>query len=159
GQGVLPTALYSTPFFAFGPRLGFSWDPFQRGRTVIRAGGAAFYDRVSPNQVLSAMANSPSVYTRMVYYGTFDNLQRSIGGDAIVPPGGITSLIGNTKMPASYQFNFGLQQQLGTAMIDVAYVGSLSRHLLWYRDINPVPAGATFLDQHPDNRDPTIPDI
>jgi hypothetical protein len=125
---------------------------------VIRAGGGAFFDRVSPNQVLSALANSPSAYTRTVYYGSLDQLNETVDRQAVVPPGSLTSLIGQTEMPTIYQFNFGLQQQVGAAMtVDVSYVGSLSRHLLWDRDINPVPAGATDLALHPENRDPTIP--
>jgi hypothetical protein len=40
-------------------------------------------------------------------------------------------------------------------ILDVSYAGSVSRHLLWERNINPVPIGARFLEQHPENRDPT----
>jgi Carboxypeptidase regulatory-like domain len=30
--------------YDFGPQLGFAWDPFHNGRTVLRAGAGVFYD-------------------------------------------------------------------------------------------------------------------
>src|SRR5262249_13721222 len=39
--------------------------------------------------------------------------------------------------------------------IDVGFTGSLGRHQLWQRNINPVPPGAQFVNVHPENRDPT----
>jgi hypothetical protein len=45
---------------------------------------------------------------------------------------------------------------MGRSMLaELSYVGSISRHLVWMRNVNPVPLGSNFLAIHPENRDPT----
>jgi hypothetical protein len=47
-----------------------------------------------------------------------------------------------------------VQQYIGFGtVVDVGYVGSLGRHLMWTRDLNTIPAGANF---DPANADPTL---
>ena len=68
----------------------------------------------------------------------------------------MVSMHGHQPSSVTYNFSFGIQQQLSRGMIlDVSYAGSISRHLLWERNINPVPVGARFMDEHPENMDPT----
>ncbi len=67
-------------------------------------------------------------------------------------------MIGHNAPPTVYNYSFGIQQQLARQMIlDISYAGSLGRHLLWQRNVNPVPIGARHVDIHPENRDPTAP--
>ena len=43
-------------------------------------------------------------------------------------------------MPTVYNYSFGIQQQVGRGTLaDISYVGSLSRHFAWQRNVNPVP--------------------
>jgi hypothetical protein len=56
--------------------------------------------------------------------------------------------------PTTYNYSFGIQQDLGfKTMLDVAYVGSVSRHLQQIRSINATPYGTNFL---PSSMDQTI---
>jgi len=49
-------------------------------------------------------------------------------------------------MPATYNMSFGIQRKVGFGtVIDVAYVGTLGRHLTDYIAINTVAPGAHFL--------------
>lgn len=42
-------------------------------------------------------------------------------------------------------------------MLDVVYVPSLGRHLLWQREANPIPLGANFFPQNANPHTPTTP--
>jgi hypothetical protein len=52
-------------------------------------------------------------------------------------------------------YSLSVQRGVGFAtVVDVAYVGALSRHLFWLRNYNSIPYGADYL---PANGDPTVP--
>ncbi|MBI3473255.1 MAG: TonB-dependent receptor [Candidatus Solibacter usitatus] len=156
GRGGLPRGLYSTPAVSLAPRLGLAWDPFGQGRTAIRGGGGVFFDRIQGNPTMGTLANPPTIYTPTVFFGSLDKLADTGGRWILAPSGTVTSLLGRHTLPTVYNYSLGLQQQVKRNMIlDVSYVGAVSRHFLWERNINPVPIGATHLDKHPENKDPT----
>ena len=155
GGTTLPTGLFNVPFLSLAPRVGFSWDPFGKGRTAIRGGVGVFYDRIAFNPIMNTYANPPNVFTPTVYFGTIPDLTAT-AGKGILAPSNVTGFAGEGHLPATYNYSFGLQQQFGRTMIaDVAYVGSVSRHQMWTRQYNQVPMYAKFLDLHPENKDPT----
>jgi hypothetical protein len=155
GTKGFPDGLYRVPAITPAPRFGFAWDPIGKGKTSIRGGGGIFFDRIAGNPTMDQLANPPSVFIPKVYYGTLAGLAQT-AGQKILAPSNINSLFGDAKLPTVYNFSIGVQQQIGRSTVaDVSYVGSLARHLLWKRNLNPIPVGATHLYLHPENRDTT----
>jgi hypothetical protein len=156
GKNGYPRSLYTTSPVTVGPRFGFAWAPFSNGRTSVRGGGGVFFNRygmVSGNMHTIA-ANPPNVYTPGVYFGTLESLGQLSGKGILAPTASMYAMTGEQPQTATYNFSFGVQQQLGhRSVLDLSYAGSIARHLWSLRNINPVPAGAQFLDLHPENRD------
>ena len=158
GKRGYPHGLYSAPALSIAPRFGFAWDPIGRGRTAVRGGIGTFFDRIQGNPTMDTLSNPPTIFTPTIYYGTLSGLAATSNSGLLAPSNSISALLGNQALPAVYNYSLGVQQQIGRSLlVDVSYVGAISRHFLWKRNINPVPFRADHLDVNPQNADPTGP--
>ena len=151
GVNGFPAGLYTRPWVSLGPRFGFAYDLFGNGRTALRGGWGWFYDTGQNNPFAGNVGNPPISYSPVLYYGELATYTQ--GGGAI-GPSNLNIVFGPHKTANTMNFSAGIQHQVWNSVIDVSYVGGLSRNMFVLRNINPIPMYAHF---DPNNQDPTQP--
>ncbi len=152
----------------WGPRVGFAYDVFGDGKTVVRGGGGISYDRVNGNIAFDQIANPPTILQPQLLFGSLSDLRPGQAG--LIAPSGVVGYAREGKLPTIYSMSLGVQRDIGfNTIVDISYVGTMSRHLLWAREANASPFGFLFTKAAQDptyfaggvipDADPTIPQV
>lgn len=151
------------------PRLGFAWDPFGKGKTVVRGGFGFYYGRIINAALLSAYTTTGSANGQVsltAYNGT--NLGTASSPSYIKfpqtlaarPTGGnfgVLYLDKNLQNPYTEQFDLTIQQDLGRSNVfSISYIGSLGRELPNYLNLNLDPT-KSYLATYTIKENPDLP--
>ncbi len=139
-NGVLPYQLMRTSYTDFAPRVGMAWSP--NSNTVVRAGFGIFYNQDIGNAYFDLARNIAGRVTITSTPGT-----PSLFYSNAVPGGSGT--IANVPTPYAYsmapdhrtsyvmQYLFNIQRQVSPNWaLEAGYLGSASRHLQGFQDVN-----------------------
>jgi hypothetical protein len=167
--GVDRPSLYDKYWKALSPRLGFAWQPFGNGKTVVRGGYGLYYDAIYIVPFLNlrgTVNNGP--------FGVQDNPAGTnpvVAANAsilIIPDGGssgnptgtaifpsLSSALAGTgtinlfavdrkfRPSTTQSFNLNLQHSLTSSMVaQLGYVGTVAQHLTGVFDINQAAQGS-----------------
>jgi outer membrane receptor protein involved in Fe transport len=155
GDGISDMG-YKWPTLVVGPRFGMAYDLTGAQNLVFRAGGGLFYDRPDGNTVFSIPGNPPIATAQDLRNGQLQTVGTGTGLSTIGVPGLVTFQY-DAKVPASWQWNGGVQMALPwAASFDISYVGNHGFNRLGGLqggttiNQNSVDIGAAFLPQNQD---------
>ncbi len=144
--------LMKNPGVTFGPRFGFAYDVTGHQNLVIRGGGGIFYDRYQGNEIFDEITNPPTTFQPALTYGNISGISGG-GSNLLFGPSALHALDPSGQIPTTASYSLGIQTKLPWELVlDTAYVGSVSWHLLDQINFNAIPYETTF---QPQNQDPT----
>ena len=131
----------------YGPRIGFSYDAYGTGKTVVRGGFGMYYGRLTNGVVLNALLTTgfgPAQYTT-----SFNSTATSstpagprFPNVAPVPASGPLSpaveyLDNHLQNPMVEEFDLAVQQEIGRGtVLSISYMGALGKELTNFLDYN-----------------------
>lgn len=145
-------AIYDAPKHDFAPRLGFAWDPFGRGKTVIHGYGGLFYMPMQTGFNLATNVPAFANYNADLFTALFFPLfgigtaapiwYPSPNPDLTQFPSlrNVTIFPTHPRDPLSVNWMFGVQQEVvKDTVVTLNYIGNKTSHMqagVYYSGIN-----------------------
>ncbi|MEK7829737.1 MAG: hypothetical protein AAB401_01550 [Acidobacteriota bacterium] len=124
----------------FGPRLSFAYAPGKQRKTVLRGGGGIFYDRAESGPISESLRFDGRRLRQVFITDPGYPDPFAAGGTLAAQPASIIRFAPDIRSPYTFQFNFGVERQLGKSLTATAnYIHTRGVKLFRSRDLNAPP--------------------
>ena len=149
-------SLYEPDRNNFAPRVGFSYDVFGTGRTVVRGGFGIVYETLLQASTVQQIENnapfsasgitfSPTPFSKDPNAPTTTLLDLR---GSTQPSNSLSAVPKNLRSPYNLQFSLDVEQALGNGwLVEVGYRGTRGVHLPFDYNINQVPVDSLTVAQ------------
>jgi hypothetical protein len=142
GRNGQPRSFFKEDYNDFGPRVGFAYDIFGKGKTVLRGGYGIFYPSIfyrtflGNTQLFSStrtnwVASAPGLRSFRFQDGFPSRPLESPGaaaGPSALLGQGLNLYESDANTPMSQQWDMSLQQQFGEWLVDATYSANKGNH-------------------------------
>jgi outer membrane receptor protein involved in Fe transport len=157
GDPGVPQGGVDTNYNHVSPRVGFTFDPYNNGRTVFHGGAGLFFNSIAGNEWMLSQNFQPFAVRQTAAFTHVQSLQHIYSTDCqdfagctspfpyfydkvnprYVSPASLVFLQQGMRWPYNVQANFGVQQQFSKDVaVSISYVGAFSRKLPLFIDRN-----------------------
>ena len=132
----------------FAPRVGFAFDVFGTGKTIVHGGAGLYFGRIQNGTIYKALASTGSSAAQF-QLNTSASATSPVYPNIVstATPPAVSNIIAfapGFQNPYAIETDFSIQQQLPwQTVLGVAYLGAFGRHLPTFIDSNIAPATTT----------------